>query len=98
MGKTTTMVNLAATLVLQGERVLCIDFAQQANLIMSLDCQNPDELPYTVEDVIAKAIREETIDSQKGVIHNSKNIELLPPPYSFRVVRLYSSDTADRIC
>jgi cellulose biosynthesis protein BcsQ len=32
------MVNLAATLVLQGERVLCIDFAQQANLIMSLDC------------------------------------------------------------
>ena len=51
-----------------------------------------------MEDVIAKAIREETIDSQKGVIHNSKNIELLSPPYSFRVVRLYSSDTADRIC
>lgn len=62
VAKTTTTVNLAAALARQSEKVLCIDLDPQANLTMSLGCQTPDELPYTIADVIDKAIAEETID------------------------------------
>lgn len=59
VAKTTTTVNLAAALVQQGEKVLCVDLDPQANLTMSLGCQNPDELSYTIADVIDKAIAEQ---------------------------------------
>ncbi len=74
----TTTVNLAAALVQQGEKVLCIDLDPQANLTMSLGCQTPDELPYTIADVIDKAIAEQPIDPSEGIIHHAEGIDLMP--------------------
>lgn len=78
VAKTTTAVNLAAALVMQGEKVLCIDLDPQANLTMSLGWQHPDELPYTIADVIDKAIAEKTIDPSEGIIKHSEGIDLMP--------------------
>ena len=57
VAKTTTTVNLAAALSEQGEKVLCIDLDPQANLTMSLGCQMPDELSYTIADISKEARR-----------------------------------------
>ena len=78
VGKTTTAVNLAAALVRQDEKVLCIDLDPQANLTMSLGCQSPDELPHTVSDVIDKAITEQPLDPSEGVIRHAEGIDLMP--------------------
>jgi len=43
--KTTTAISLRVVLAKQGKRVLLVDLAPQANLAMSLDYHNPDELP-----------------------------------------------------
>lgn len=71
VAKTTTTVNLAAALSEQGEKVLCIDLDPQANLTMSLGCQMPDELPYTIADVIDQAIAENPIDLMPSSIQLS---------------------------
>ena len=81
VAKTTTTVNFAAGLVQQGEKVLCIDLDPQANLTMSLGCQTPDELSYTIADVIDKAIAEQPIDPSEGVIHHAEGIDLIRSTY-----------------
>lgn len=78
VAKTTTTVNLAAALVRQGEKVLCIDLDPQANLTMSLGWQNPDDLQYTIADVIDKAIAEQPIIPSEGIIHHAEGIDLMP--------------------
>ena len=78
VAKTTTAVNLAAALVRQDEKVLCIDLDPQANLTMSLGCQSPDELPHTVSDVIDKAITEQPLGPSEGVIRHAEGIDLMP--------------------
>ena len=78
VAKTTTTVNLAAALVQQDERTLCDDLDPQANLTMSLGCQNLDELPYTIADVIDKVIAEKNIDPSEGIIHHAEGIDLMP--------------------
>lgn len=99
VAKTTTTVNLAAALVQQDERTLCVDLDPQANLTMSLGCQNPDELPYTIADVIDKVIAEKNIDPSEGIIHHAEGIDLMPPPSSFPGMILCSSmNMAGKIC
>ena len=71
VAKTTTTVNLAAALSEQGEKVLCIDLDPQANLTMSLGCQMPDELSYTIADIIDQAIAENPIDLMPSSIQLS---------------------------
>ena len=78
VAKTTTTVNLAAALSEHGEKVLCIDLDPQANLTMSLGCQTPDELPYTMAEVIDQEIAENPLDPMQGVIHHPEGIDLMP--------------------
>ena len=99
VAKTTTTVNLAAALSEHGEKVLCIDLDPQANLTMSLGCQTPDELPYTMADVIDQAIAENPIDPMQGVIHHPEGIDLMPSASSSPDTKPCSStNTAERIC
>ena len=65
VAKTTTTVNLAAALVQQDERTLCVDLDPQANLTMSLGCQNPDT-------VIAETQRYPTLTQAKALKQFSK--------------------------
>ncbi|MBR3136206.1 MAG: AAA family ATPase [Clostridia bacterium] len=61
VGKTSTTVNLGAGLIRQGYDVLLIDLDSQANLTMALGFQNPDDMEYTVSNVLHKAVKEEQI-------------------------------------
>ncbi len=76
-GKTSTTVNLGAGLVRQGYAVLAIDFDPQANLTMALGFKNPDDMDYTVSNVLDKAIREEPIDPSEGILTTTEGVDLI---------------------
>jgi cellulose biosynthesis protein BcsQ len=78
VGKTTVCLNLGAGLARQGQKVLLIDFDVQANLTQSMGCQMPDELPFTIADIMKQIIEDEPIDLSRGIIHHREGIDLLP--------------------
>ena len=78
VGKTSTAVNLGAGLVRQGYDVLLIDLDSQANLTMALGYQNPDDMDYTISNVLHKAVKEEQIDSAEGILTTPEGIDLMP--------------------
>lgn len=78
VGKTTVCQNLGAGLARQGQKVLLIDFDVQSNLTQSMGCQMPDELPFTVADIMKQIIEDEPIDPLRGIIHHREGIDLLP--------------------
>ena len=78
VGKTSTTVNLGAGLVRQGYDVLLIDLDSQANLTMALGYQNPDDMDFTVSNVLYKAVQEEQIDPTEGILTTPEGIDLMP--------------------
>ena len=78
VGKTSTTVNLGAGLVRQGYDVLLIDLDSQANLTMALGYQNPDDMEFTVSNVLHKAVQEEQIDPTEGILTTPEGIDLMP--------------------
>ena len=78
VGKTSTTVNLGAGLVRQGYDVLLIDLDSQANLTMALGYQNPDDMAFTVSNVLYKAVQEEQIDPTEGILTTPEGIDLMP--------------------
>ena len=78
VGKTSTTVNLGAGLVRHGYDVLLIDLDSQANLTMALGYQNPDDMEYTVSNVLHKAVQEEQIDPTEGILTTPEGIDLMP--------------------
>ena len=51
VGKTTTTVNLGASLAMNGKRVLLIDADPQGSLTASLGYQEPDDIRYTLATI-----------------------------------------------
>ena len=78
VGKTSTAVNLGAGLMQEGNDVLLIDLDAQANLTMALGFQSPDEMKYTISDVLMKAVREDKIDPSEGILTTEEGIDLMP--------------------
>lgn len=78
VGKTSTAVNLGAGLVRQGYDVLLIDLDSQANLTMALGYQNPDDMEYTISNILNKAVKEEQIDPAEGILTTAEGIDLMP--------------------
>ena len=78
VGKTSTTVNLGAGLVRQGYDVLLIDLDSQANLTMALGYQNPDDMEFTISNVLHKAVQEEQIDPAEGILTTAEGLDLMP--------------------
>lgn len=78
VGKTSTTVNLGAGLVRRGFDVLLIDLDAQANLTMALGYQTPDEMEYTISNVLHKIVWEEAIEPTEGILTTNEGIDLMP--------------------
>ena len=77
-GKTTTCENLGAGLVMDGKKVLLVDFDPQASLSISLGYPKPEELPVTIADMMKKVVDEKEIKPGEGILHHKEGMDLMP--------------------
>lgn len=78
VGKTVTCVNLGIGLAREGKKVLLIDADPQGSLAISLGCQEPDKLKYTLATTMMKIINDEPFNVQDGIIHHEEGVDLIP--------------------
>ena len=76
--KTTTCENLGAGLVMNGKKVLLVDFDPQASLSISLGYPKPEELPVTIADMMKKVVDEKEIRPGEGILHHEEGMDLMP--------------------
>ena len=99
VGKTTTAVNLGVCLSKQGKKVLLVDADAQANLTMSLGYPRPDDVRRSVATIRQDIIDEKPFDVQKGILHHSEGVDLLPSniELSGLEVRLINAISRERV-
>jgi chromosome partitioning protein len=78
VGKTTTVVNLAAALAERGRRVMAIDLDPQGSLTLALGL-NPESCDRTIWDALASAaLRGPTIPVESPVVPATAGFDLIP--------------------
>ena len=77
-GKTTTCENLGVGLAAEGKKVLMVDADPQGSLTISMGWQQPDELPVTLSALMAKAMNDQCIPPDEGILHHAEGVDLIP--------------------
>lgn len=77
VGKTTTALSLAAGLTDKGSRVLLIDADPQGSLTLSCGIANPDELEYSLANVMTDIVKDIDVEKKKGIITTDEHIDIM---------------------
>lgn len=78
VGKTTTTVNLGIGLARKGKKVLLIDADPQGSMTISLGIDEPDQIEYSLANVLMDVINEEEIDYGKIITPHEEGIDYIP--------------------
>ena len=73
VGKTTTTVNLGASLTIEKQKVLLIDFDQQANATISLGI-NREDINYDIVDILLNSAEVEDVILKTNV----ESLDIIP--------------------
>ena len=78
VAKSTSCIYLGAALAQEGKRVLLVDTDPQASMTIALGNQQPDNLPITMADLMAKVMNDQQLTPGEGILHHSEGMDLLP--------------------
>ena len=78
VGKTSTVCNLGFGLARAGKKVCIVDVDAQSNLTMSLGYQFPDDLEYTLSDILENVANDEAYDTDVALLHHEEGVDLIP--------------------
>ena len=91
VGKTTTAVNLAATLAEANQRVLLVDFDPQGNATSGFGVER-DEVEHTIYDAMSgSCMMDETI-----LVEVTENLDLIPADMNLAAVEVEFADQEDK--
>ena len=76
--KTTTTENLGIGLAREGKRVLLVDTDPQASLTIALSHPNPDDLPFTLTEMMNLTMDETLSNPGIGILHHDEGVHLIP--------------------
>ncbi|MNW49553.1 Sporulation initiation inhibitor protein Soj [compost metagenome] len=91
-GKTTTAYNLAYALSNEGKKVLLVDFDPQGNLSMCFGIEQPDQLKYSMFNVMDAIMSDEPLPPAEEYIHSHGNIDLIPSNIELSVAEINLRD------
>lgn len=78
VGKTATCVNLGVGLARAGKKVLLIEADAQGSMSVSLGIPEPDELEFTIANILEKVINDEELEPGKGILHHHEGVDFIP--------------------
>lgn len=78
VAKSSCAFNLGIGLARQGKKVLIVDLDPQGSLTASMGYQEPDEITFTIADIMMAIINEEEINPGDGILHHEENVDLMP--------------------
>lgn len=94
VGKTTTVMNMAAGLAQKGKRILCIDFDPQGNLSDYLGHQ-PDGIA-DISDIMLAASRMENYSLNGLIRRNGEGIDYIPSSIALASADMFLAQTMCR--
>ena len=94
--KTTTVENLGIGLAREGKKVLLVDTDPQGSLTISLGYPRPDELEFTLFDLLNKTINEDSVTAGEGILHQAEGIDLIPANISLAGLEVALVNTMNR--
>lgn len=78
VGKTTTAVNLGIGLSKCGCKVLIVDADPQGSLTLALGIKRPDEIDFTLANLMRSVAADEDIPSDIGIVKHAEGAYFVP--------------------
>jgi len=78
VSKTSTALNLAHALGLQGKRVLALDLDPQSSLTVCFGVENHEHLETTMHDLMLTVLNDEPLPPKESYIISKGNVDLIP--------------------
>ncbi len=78
VGKTVSCVNLGIGLAKEGHKVLLIDADPQGSMTISLGYPEPDEMQYTLANLMMNIVNDEPLNLEKTILHHKEGVDVIP--------------------